>query len=294
MRIIRFTALAFVSAALAAHLPPLTVKDVALMLRTGYSAEAVQRELATRHLIGSVGAAEEQALTRANAAPCLIAAIRRGTFAVPAEELAAAQAQITADAARRAAAAAESRKMDTLYQDQLIKQRFAAPGAQAGKHAIGVTLKNALLTMRDGETLPVDGDAAASKKLIALYYSAHWCGPCRKFTPKLVDFYNRVAPQHPEFEIVFVSNDHSRAEMESYMREAKMPWPAVEYEKLKGRGDLLKFAGDGIPCLVVIDGEGHVVSDSFAGKEYRGPQSVLDDLEQLFANAAAPKVAQSH
>jgi nucleoredoxin len=283
----------FAGTVLAGHLPPLTVKDVALMLRTGYSAEAVQRELASRHLIGSVGADEELALTRANAAASLIAEMKSGAFAVPAEEVAAAQSQLAAGAAHRAAEAERSRAMDTLYQEQLMKRRAAAPALPGAKHAVGATLENSLLTMKDGKAVPVDGEAAASKKLIGLYYSARWCGPCRKFTPKLVEFYNRVAPQHPEFEIVFVSNDHSRAEMESYMREEKMPWPALDYDKVKGRVDLQKFAGDGIPCLVIVDANGHVVSDSYAGKEYRGPQSVLDDLDQRFANAAAPQVAQS-
>jgi nucleoredoxin len=283
----------FAGTVLAGHLPPLTVKDVALMLRTGYSAEAVQRELASRHLIGSVGADEELALTRANAAASLIAEMKSGAFAVPAEEVAAAQSQLAAGAAHRAAEAERSRAMDTLYQEQLMKRRAAAPALPGAKHAVGATLENSLLTMKDGKAVAVDGEAAASKKLIGLYYSARWCGPCRKFTPKLVEFYNRVAPQHPEFEIVFVSNDHSRAEMESYMREEKMPWPALDYDKVKGRVDLQKFAGDGIPCLVIVDANGHVVSDSYAGKEYRGPQSVLDDLDQRFANAAAPQVAQS-
>ena len=52
-----------------------------------------------------------------------------------------------------------------------------------------------------------DGTELENKKLIAFYYSAHWCAPCRKFTPELVDYYNRVAPQHPEFEIIFISAD---------------------------------------------------------------------------------------
>jgi len=32
-----------------------------------------------------------------------------------------------------------------------------------------------------------------SKPKVSMYYfSAHWCGPCRGFTPKLAKFYKKV------------------------------------------------------------------------------------------------------
>lgn len=47
--------------------------------------------------------------------------------------------------------------------------------------------------------------ALAKGKVTALYFSAHWCPPCRQFTPQLVDFYNSKRGTPEEFEIVFVS-----------------------------------------------------------------------------------------
>jgi nucleoredoxin len=32
--------------------------------------------------------------------------------------------------------------------------------------------------------------ALANKKVILFYFSAHWCPPCRAFTPVLKDFYD--------------------------------------------------------------------------------------------------------
>jgi nucleoredoxin len=32
-------------------------------------------------------------------------------------------------------------------------------------------------------------DALADKKVVAFYFSAHWCPPCRAFTPVLKKFY---------------------------------------------------------------------------------------------------------
>ena len=44
-------------------------------------------------------------------------------------------------------------------------------------------LLGATLTTSDGGT--IDTATLANKKTICLYFSAHWCGPCRGFTPKL-------------------------------------------------------------------------------------------------------------
>ena len=41
----------------------------------------------------------------------------------------------------------------------------------------------AKLVTKDGERSTAE--VLEGKKLVALYFSAHWCGPCRKFTPLL-------------------------------------------------------------------------------------------------------------
>jgi len=35
-------------------------------------------------------------------------------------------------------------------------------------------------------------EALKGKKQIALYFSAHWCPPCRGFTPKLAETYKAM------------------------------------------------------------------------------------------------------
>merc|ERR1712013_942318 len=55
------------------------------------------------------------------------------------------------------------------------------------------------------------GTIHPSCQLLLLYFSAHWCPPCKQFTPILRDFYQEVEDQGVE--IIFVSSDRSPSEM---------------------------------------------------------------------------------
>ena len=253
------------------------------MLRSGYSSEAVQRELSVRRFAESCDAAAEKALTDAGAAPALIDAIKSGSYESSPADAQAAREQLAAQAERRALETERLRKMELLHQNQLVRATPPAPFNSETSSAFVDLLKGDLVSWKNGSLARFDDEALGKKKLIALYFSAHWCAPCRKFTPQLVEFYNRVAPQHPEFEIVFVSNDRSPFGMETYMRDTQMPWPAIDFAKLPGKEALKKYAGESIPCLVLLDASGKVISDTYAGKNYVGPEKVLTDLNAIFA-----------
>jgi nucleoredoxin len=273
--------------------PPLTAREISLMLRAGYSSSAVIDELPNRHFADELDPGKEAMLTQAGATPALIVLLKSGSYTVSAQEAVAVKEKLVADAKRRALQAEESRRFDTLYQDQLTQQRESAPSLTVTTNAIQPLVKGDLVYWHNNTMSRFDDEPLEKKKLIALYFSAHWCAPCRSFTPRLVEFYNRVAPQHPEFEVIFVSFDKSQFAFETYMREANMPWPAIDYQKVTGKEAIRKYAGDGIPCLVVLDSTGKVVSDSFAGKQYLGPGKVLGDLDAIFAGGAAANTTAS-
>ena len=291
MRISFLLLLASAASLLSANLPPLALKDVSLMLRSGYSSAAVEQEVTARHFLGAIDPAAEKALLQAGAAADFVASLKSGASAPSAADLAASREAATAKTQRRATQAEEARKFDTLYQARLAQDRVpAAPSAPTG-NIIAPLVKGDLFTSQNGVLNPCLDQGFEKKKLIGLYFSGSWCPECRKFTPKLVEYYNRVASAHPEFEIVFVSRDRSPAAMQSYMRSAEMPWPAIAYDKIAGKLGLNKYAGNGIPCLVVVDPSGKVISDSVVGKSYRGPAPVLADLDQLFASGYTGQLA---
>lgn len=286
---------ALVAVGFTAALPPMTVKDISLMLRSGYSSDAVEREVAARHFLGTLDASGEKNLAQAGASPALVNGLKSGAFAVPASELGAVQAEAAAKAQARARQLEESRKLDTLYQARLAQTRNAPAAEAPTKTAtIASLVKGDLINSRNGLLRPYLDSEFEKKKLIGLYFSAHWCAPCRKFTPNLVAYYNKNAAAHPEFEILFVSFDKSASAMEGYMRDLQMPWPALGFDKAPGNEALKKYAGASIPCLVVVDENGKVVFDTYAGKNYRGPEAVLSDLDQYFAGKGPSQVAQVH
>ena len=284
--------LSSIFAARAAKLP-LMAKDIGLMLRAGYSNDTVMQDLAKRHFADTLDATKEAMLIQAGATPTLVNALKNGIYSVSPEEAAQAKEELAAQAKRRAALAEESRKFNTVYQDQLARARKAALLGFKGDNASYDYLKGCLVRLGNNGFVRVSDETIGKKKLIAYYFSAHWCAPCRKFTPQLVEYYNRVASQHPEFEIVFYSADKSAVDMENYMRETNMPWPAVDYEKRQEKEELLKAAGEGIPSLVLVESNGKLISSSYSGSQYLGPQKVLADLDTIFAGGQVPQVAQA-
>jgi len=118
-----------------------------------------------------------------------------------------------------------------------------------------------------------------SPKYTALYFSAHWCPPCRLFTPKLVEWYKEFKAKHPDFELVFVSADQDAAAMQEYIKADNMPWPYVQFDKAGGEV-FARYGSDGIPYLVLVDNEGKAVTAK-SGKEWQSPEQVLAQIEKL-------------
>jgi len=131
--------------------------------------------------------------------------------------------------------------------------------------------------LKDAKGKIVSVDALADK-VIGVYFSAHWCPPCRAFTPKLVAFHKEMTKADRPFEIVFVSSDRSSKDMYGYMTGMKMPWLALPYGD-KRKGALSgKFKVRGIPKLVILSPTGALISENGRGEVMRGA-AVFDEWQ---------------
>jgi nucleoredoxin len=290
MRLLLFLFVATLVVTATASPQPVSNKEIALMLRSGYSSDSVLAEITSRHTLEPLDPATKKSLLEFGASTQLIAALESNAYTVSTPE---------ADQAKRLAADLATRRAAYVEQNrgagptQPAKASTTAFGQAPAEASLMRGLRDKLIICRDGTISRADEAGLENKKLIALYFSAHWCGPCRKFTPQLVEYYNQVAPQHPEFEIIFVSSDRSRFNWETYMREARMPWPAIDYDQLAGLAGLKQLSGDGIPSLVLLDATGHLLSSSYDGGKYLGPKKVIGDLEKIFAGGAVAPLAQA-
>eukprot|EP00939_MAST-03C_sp_MAST-3C-sp1_P004723 g4723.t1 len=115
-------------------------------------------------------------------------------------------------------------------------------------------LASAKIVDGNGKTVSVDG-----ADIVALYFSAHWCGPCRAFTPQLAGYYKELRAAGKKFEIVFVSSDKDNASFQSYF--AEMPWKALDFAHRDLKTKLSEmYEVEGIPTLVLLKPDGSLIS----------------------------------
>lgn len=112
--------------------------------------------------------------------------------------------------------------------------------------------------------LTADGERPTSEVLagceaVGIYFSAHWCPPCRRFTPELARVYSELRAAGKKFEIVFASSDSDEDSFNEYFKT--MPWKALPFANREAKEKLSKkYKVSGIPTLVILDSSGSTIT----------------------------------
>ncbi|CBZ29253.1 tryparedoxin-like protein [Leishmania mexicana MHOM/GT/2001/U1103] len=114
--------------------------------------------------------------------------------------------------------------------------------------------ENAAVELLRKEGTVAAAEALAGKTYVLVYFSAHWCPPCRSFTPKLKAFYEKHHVTH-SFQVLFISSDSSPDEMKTYFNEAHGDWLALQYKDAQtiGREWAQQHGLVSIPSLLVLE-----------------------------------------
>ncbi|CAE7353140.1 NGLY1 [Symbiodinium sp. CCMP2456] len=124
--------------------------------------------------------------------------------------------------------------------------------------------------------------------VVALYFSAGWCPPCKGFTPQFRKVYEHAKSKNRALDVVFVSSDRDEISFREYF--AKMPWHALPFADRQRQQQLSAHFGiRGIPSVVLLNSSGQLLDASARGKVME-PGFVLSLPRSIdLASAALPE-----
>ena len=109
-------------------------------------------------------------------------------------------------------------------------------------------------------------------KVVLVDFWASWCSPCVREIPNMKETYELY--HELGFEIVGISLDRSREQLEKFIEEQAIPWTIV-YSEDAPSPTVAYYGVMGIPTMVLVGADGNVVST-----RARGPQ-LRKELENL-------------
>lgn len=90
-------------------------------------------------------------------------------------------------------------------------------------------LQPMLINPTTGESVRLNTNSLP--RYLAFVRAANFCPMSRRFLPKLVKFCDEMKPKHPDFEVVYLSCDQNKPDMEAFAKKAGFSWPTVTYKQ---------------------------------------------------------------
>jgi thiol-disulfide isomerase/thioredoxin len=135
-------------------------------------------------------------------------------------------------------------------------------------------------TYLDGK--PLDWEAYRGKVVLVDFW-ATWCGPCRAEVPNVLENYRKYHDKG--FDVLGISLDEKRSDVEEYMRQSGVPWRTtfhtVTDPQHKTPPDVLRYGVSAIPRCILVDQQGNVVNLNARG------HVLGDELQKLLGGPPA-------
>jgi len=129
--------------------------------------------------------------------------------------------------------------------------------------------------------------SAYKGKVVLVQFWATWCGFCVKEIPNIERCYDKYHDQG--FDVVAISLDRDRADLDEFLADNKLPWPIL-YKEGERNATADYYGVTGLPTLILVGKDGNVVSLNARGSKLnKALRDLLGPAEEKEEESPADK-----